>query len=553
MQASPARVIEYFNGEKQNLIPLFQRSYTWEKKDWQALWEDLMVQYESPDNSTHFMGAVVSLPAKSVPVGVSKYLIIDGQQRLSTISILLCALRDSLDETSASRVQEVYLTNRYRAPEDLLKLVPTQSDRNSYRALVIERDTSTFTGRIVEAYKFFLNMIVCATDTNDQHLSCERLLTTIEHNLQVVMINLDEADDPYLIFESLNAKGEPLTQADLVRNYVLMRFRHSISAGGEQEKIYTKYWLPLEQMLGANLSEFLRHEAMKAGENVKEGGIYTAVKATLKDEASVGVEELLVVMRDAGRHYQKLVEPAQETEPSIRKRLTALRDLKIKVSYPLILRFFESHQKEVLSTPDLESCLGLVESLSIRRAVCGVPTNGLNKMFLQWCKNYPDDNQLDWFMNTLSGGAGGSRFPTDAEFSEQLESQSQYGKASTSFILRQIELSFQHLEPVLLDGLTIEHVMPQTLTNDWKVMLGSEWQKIHDRYVHTIGNLTLTGYNPELGNLSLRDKKAIFATAHVELSRFILEQSTWTEVEICARAKALSARAITIWKSSNAA
>lgn len=161
MEASPARVIQYFNGEKQNLIPLFQRPYTWADNNWQTLWDDLMVQYEEGETGTHFMGAIVSVPARSTPVGVSKYLIIDGQQRLTTVSILLCALRDGLDSNSASRIQEVYLTNRFRDLEDTLKFVPTQADRDVYRAMVLDRQIpeNNKDVRMAAAYHFFKNQV----------------------------------------------------------------------------------------------------------------------------------------------------------------------------------------------------------------------------------------------------------------------------------------------------------------------------------------------------------------------------------------------------------
>lgn len=547
MQASPAKVIEYFNGEKQNLIPLFQRRYTWAKKDWQALWEDLMVQYELDDSSTHFMGAVVSLPARSVPVGVSKYLIIDGQQRLSTVSILLCALRDSLDATSASRIQEVYLTNRYRSPEDLLKLVPTQADRDSYRALVIDREIGNNSGPMIDAYLYFRNAITSTVDSDYAAISSEKLLSTIEHNLQIVMINLDEVDDPYLIFESLNAKGEPLTQADLVRNYVLMRFRHSISSGGEQERIYGHYWRPLEEMLGSSMTDFLRHDAMKGGENVREGNIYTATKSVFREKEPNEVEVVVRAMRSSGEIYQRIVFPHTEPDPLIRERLENLSELKIRVSYPLLLRFFESHVAGQLTHHDLITCLGLVEALSVRRSICGVPTNGLNKLFLQWCKNYPAEGHLDWFRRSLAAGSGGSRFPTDSEFEEQFSTQPQYGRGATSFILRQMEKSFGHHEPIELTGPTIEHVMPQTLTEQWIEMLGSGWQSVHDSLLHTVGNLTLTGYNSELGNLSFPEKKELLRETHVELSRAILDQVKWTETEIKSRSASLAGRALGVW------
>jgi uncharacterized protein with ParB-like and HNH nuclease domain len=222
MEASPARVIQYFNGEKQNLIPLFQRPYTWTDGHWQALWDDLMVQYEVGDAGTHFMGAIVSVPARSVPVGVSKYLIIDGQQRLTTISILLCVLRDCLDSNSASRIQEVYLTNRFRDPEDTLKFVPTQADRDVYRAIALDRQVPSNNKdvRMAAAYHFFKNKLSKDSDFNDQPIDPTKVLITLEQCLQVVMINLGDDDDPYLIFESLNFKGEPREHPTFVKTGV---------------------------------------------------------------------------------------------------------------------------------------------------------------------------------------------------------------------------------------------------------------------------------------------------------------------------------------------
>nr|MBA3924691.1 DUF262 domain-containing protein [Nostocaceae cyanobacterium] len=170
MEAAPTKVIQYFNGEKQNLIPLFQRPYTWTKSNWQTLWDDLMVQYDEVDDTkTHFMGAIVSVPSRSVPVGVSKYLIIDGQQRLTTVSLLLCALRDCLDSNSASRIQEVYLTNRFRNEEDTLKFVPTQADRDVYRTIALERQVPANNKDVgmVAAYYFFKNKLLKGTDLND--------------------------------------------------------------------------------------------------------------------------------------------------------------------------------------------------------------------------------------------------------------------------------------------------------------------------------------------------------------------------------------------------
>ncbi|HEY4040660.1 MAG TPA: DUF262 domain-containing protein, partial [Rhodopila sp.] len=387
MEASPAQVIQYFNGEKQNLIPLFQRPYSWRLPNWKTLWDDVLVQYDADDKSAHFMGTIVSVPARSVPVGVSKFLIIDGQQRLTTVSILLAALRDTLDENSSARIQEVYLTNRFRDPEDTLKFVPTQIDRDRYRSIILDRYVPDDQSLMSEGYAYFKNQLLKGLDPNGDPIDRAKVLTTVERALQVVMINLGDDDDPYLIFESLNFKGEPLTQADLVRNYILMRFRHSMSAGGEQERIYTMYWAPTEQRLGENITEFLRHYAMKGGDNVYQRGIYAATKLLLKGMGEpAGVEAELVRMSSFSAMYASILDPSLEQTPSIRKRLVNLKSLDVGTSYPLLLRLFEGRRAGEISVDDLENCLGLIESFVVRRAVSVVPTNALNKLFLQWAR-----------------------------------------------------------------------------------------------------------------------------------------------------------------------
>ena len=366
MEASPAKVIQYINGEKQNLIPLFQRPYTWKEDNWRTLWDDVMVQYDLGDTSTHFMGAIVSVPARSVPVGVSKYLIIDGQQRLTTVSLLLCALRDCLDANSAARIQEVYLTNKFRDPDDTPKFLPTQADRAVYKAIATNHVIPDQDGLIVQAYRYFRDRLLSGSDPNGDPVSPAKVLTTLEHALQVVMINLGEADDPYLIFESLNVKGEPLNQADLVRNYVLMRFRHSISAGGEQERVYLHYWRPMEDLLANNLPEFLRHYAMKQGDNIKQGGIYAATKAHLKDMDSSEVEAEIKRMGIFASLYAKLLTPALERDANVRLRLEHVKELEVTTSYPLLLRLFDAREQQLLSSDDLDICLGLVESFVVQ-------------------------------------------------------------------------------------------------------------------------------------------------------------------------------------------
>lgn len=562
MEAAPTKVIQYFNGEKQNLIPLFQRPYTWEKTHWQTFWNDLIAQYELGDEGNHFMGAIVSVPVRSIPVGVSKFLIIDGQQRLTTISLLLCALRDTLERDKKSqsdidsvlRIQNVYLTNPHCSEkDDTFKFLPTQVDRTEY-SLIINRlpPKKGSGGQVAKAYHFFMDNLK-GVDSEEIQISAGKMLTTLVQCLQVVMINLDGKDDPYLIFESLNAKGEPLTQADLVRNYVLMRFKHSISSGGEQERVYSNYWKPLELALGSNLSEFLRHYIMKQGDDVTKTGIYIAIKNKLDlKKLTDEVESEIDTMQRFGDFYASFISPEKETKPSIRARLENIKEIRLTTSYPLMLCLFGAYETNVINEVELEKCLGLIETYAIRRSVCGVPNNALNRLFVQLAKGFhiADDKEkgyFQWLANQLSSLNANRRLPKDDEFADSFFREAQYGRDNTPFILHCFEKSFGHKEKVDTSSVTIEHIMPQTLSAEWQAQLGDCYEKIHSQFLHTFGNLSLTGYNGEMSNRPFPDKKTLLQDTHIELNRWVIEQDTWGANEIELRANSLLERANKLW------
>lgn len=556
MQASPARILDYFEGRKQNLIPLFQRPYSWQKQNWQTLWDDLTTQYNTPGAAGgHFLGAIVSMPVQSVPVGVSKFLIIDGQQRLTTISVLLCALRDGLNESQSGLVQESYLINKFAPPEDMPKFLPTQVDRECYCDLVVKKSAANKESTIYHAYEFFRRQIVEDTDADGNQLDAERILNVLQQQLQVVMINLGDTDDPYLIFESLNFKGEPLSQADLVRNYLLMRFRHSTEAGGEQDRVYQTYWRPMEISL-ASLSEnamadFLRHYAMKSGDNIKVGGIYAATKARLKGLSTPAEVEIEVeAMRKHSVYYASFLSPKNEPDHFVQSKLANIVELEIGTSYPLLLRLFDLRENGALDSEGLADCLHLIESFVVRRSVCNVPTNALNKIFLEITTRIPVDNVANWLHRELSKGSGGRRFPSDGEFSEQIRKGSAYGRPSTRYVLCALELDYGHKERVDLGSTTIEHILPQKLTDEWRAELGAqepEATAIHERCLNTFGNLTLTAYNAELGNASFSEKKIKLANTHIELTRRILAVEQWNTQAIAARAEEIATQAIRLW------
>jgi uncharacterized protein with ParB-like and HNH nuclease domain len=560
MEANPVRILQYFDGEKQSVIPLFQRPYTWEKKNWQTLWDDILNHYgESNKGSPHFMSAVVSIPAKSVPVGVTKHLIIDGQQRLTTIAILLCALRDTLDDKNKARVQD-FLVNRHHEGLDHLKLLPTQGDRSVYYNLVKGDVNLELTHKIMDGYIWFLDALK-GNDKDGEPINAQQILETVTQCLQVVMINLGEADDPYQIFESLNYKGEPLTQADLVRNFVLMRFNHSLGAEGEQERVYKKYWLPLETQLAEtdqqHLLEFLRHYASRNGENVLKPKVYATIKRNFEKLLPDAAENELKCMFEHGALYGRFIWSKNEPNDLVRAQIDSLNRNEISVSYPLLLRLFESYNQSKLCPADMAKCLGIVESYIVRRAVLELSRSSLNKVFIAMAGNYPNEGGvLSWLQAELSKRVRTERWPDDIEFEKAICFGQLYNTKGAKLVLGGVERFLEDKEQIDIDKptITIEHVMPQQLTNEWEAMLGEAHEEIHREYLHTIGNLTLTGYNSELSNLSFAKKRDILIDkSGMALNRWIANQQVWNKETILERARYIAKIAMKIWTGPNVA
>jgi len=387
MEANPVRIIQYFDGEKQSLIPLFQREYTWIKKNWQSLWDDVLTHYSLGPDSSHFMGALVSIPARTVPVGVTKHLIIDGQQRLTTIAVLLCALRDVLEGRPQDRVQDFLVNRHCEGTADYLKLLPTQSDREAYFRMVVDKEVDP-NHLLGQAYSFFKDVLM-GFDDDGNMIDPALVLDTVARCLQVVMINLGEADDPYLIFESLNYKGVPLTQADLVRNYVLMKYKHALGAGGEQERIYRQYWQPLERAAGEDLSEFLRYYGSMNGQNVKKPQVYATIKASVAGVTAELMEAKLSHMRDIASQYQKLIDPGIEADSNVRSRLRSLVDIEVSVCYPLMMQMLFSYSQNKLKPAQLCECIDMIASFVVRRAACEIIRGPMNKLFIRFAGKYP--------------------------------------------------------------------------------------------------------------------------------------------------------------------
>jgi len=548
MEATPTQIINYFSGFKQNLVPLFQRPYTWGERQWRTLWEDIIAFYGrdgSDPKSTHFMGAVVTMPARSVPVGVSKFLVIDGQQRLTTIATLLCAIRDELnasDQIPKRRIQNHYLTNDGFEGLDFFKLLPTQGDRVAYSPLIECADGEIADSQFKKSYDFYRRRLKDRDDDGNP-LDGKRVLEIIETRLMVVMINLSDSDDPYLIFESLNFKGSPLEQADLVRNYFLMRF--SVT---DQQGVYDGLWLPMQNRLGPSLTEFMRHFLGSEGEEVRKGDVYAAIKRLVADSDAPSVRLLMSRMAQMSTFYSRIATVAPEPNDALGRFFVRFRRLDFGTAYPLLLSLYEDYVDGQFGAEEFIASLRVLDSYIVRRMVVGVPSNSLSGIFISLCKTKPvTESPSGWLSSALGRESKNRRWPTDTEFSERWLRAPIYGSRACQVILECIEEQFGHHESVTFNEATVEHVLPQTLSPEWEQALGESAATVQSEWLHTVGNLTLTGYNPALGNKEYAEKRTIFALSHFELNRFFGSREVWGASQIQERAGSLFETALQLW------
>jgi hypothetical protein len=354
---------------------------------------------------------------------------------------------------------------------------------------------------------------------------------------------LDKDDNPYLIFESLNAKGEPLTQADLIRNYFFMRIH--VNA---QEKVHTEHWKPMQERLGPDLTEYIRHFLMRDGRNVKQSEIYYTLKEAVEEGPEDQIIGYLQEVTTFSKYYARLLDPGEEKSTKISGRMTRLNRFEATTAYPFLLNVYRDYETGELSEDDFASVLDVLETFLIRRFVCGVPTHGLNRIFTSL---YAQARKVGPLLEGVKHVLKDKAFPRDKDFRERLVTCRLYGGGDrlpkAKLILERMESSFRHKEGIDPSLLTIEHVMPQTPSDWWKQELGDDWEVTHEQWLDTIGNLTLTGYNPELSNSDFPAKKAILRKSHVELNRYFDPVETWDEQAIAKRGEELADRAVRVW------
>lgn len=454
---------------------------------------------------------------------------------------------EEIDKNSELKdsILEQYLTNKYAESSlDKSKIMPTQADREVL-STIINKPTMIVDceHKIAKAYDFFQKKLSSEIKDIEQ---LKKLKNALLNRFSIVDICLDKDDDPYLIFESLNAKGEPLTQADLIRNYLFMK----ISAENQQE-IYDNTWLPMQQKLNNYAVDFLRHYLARGGAIPNFNKVYSSVKAyaeaNLKDE-----KQIIDYAKDIAKfseYYYRFLNPDQEPNEVIRGYLISLNYLEVTISYPLLLNLYFDYVNERISEDDFISFLAVLESYIVRRAVCGVPTNFLNKYFPTVYQNLDKSNIIDSFKQLLGKETESGRMPDDLEFEEHLRQKEFYGTKIIWYVLTALEM-YDNKETVNFEGLQVEHIMPQTLNEKWMNALGKDWELTHKKYLHSLGNLTLTGYNPEYSNklfIEKRDMPKGFRESGLRLNRDLASLNQWTEEEIIRRAERLAKIALTIW------
>lgn len=541
MQAGETKLQPMLEGTKQYLVPLFQRAYSWDVKEWKLFWSDLIDLCEVADPRPHFIGSIVTMPTASVPEGVSKYLLIDGQQRLTTIFILLALLRDLAKVGNhanlADEINNTLLVNPYKVDHDRFKLQPTQADRASFRSIIDSQPQPEQPSQVFAAYKFF------EREMRKKPLNIERLKVVVSKSLSAVSIVLDINDNPHLVFEGLNAKGRPLTQADLIRNYFVMRIH--VDA---QEDVYKKHWQPMQESLGDSLTEFIRHYLiMELGDTVNVNDVYFVLKDQITPDNAI---DYLKTLARHATYYERLLFPKREPDGAIGAALLRVRKLEVGVSFPFLLRCYEQYKVETISSQELVDILKVLENFMVRRFVCNVPTYGLNKVFpplygqIQKTKPTTLCNGLKVVLQTKN-------YPKDHDFASKLQDAKLYGPGDritkTKLILEALESSYEHKEQVPYDNLTIEHVMPQSLTDEWKRQLGDDWEMVYELYLHILGNLTLTAYNSELSNEPFAIKRKRLSESHIELNKSFTVIDTWTRQAIQERSKTLTTIALMVW------
>lgn len=559
MKAVDSHLLTLLKASNQFIVPIYQRLYSWQEAECEQLWQDVLRAGSTPSLGSHFTGSIVYVAkSEATLTSAEPNLIIDGQQRVTTVTLLLAALasrlealpedqREPWDGFSPKKIRNRYLRNEDEDGERHFKLLLSQSDRDALISVIrgVEIASGSVT-RVMDNFAFFVRKL--ADPALDLSLICRGL-----DKLVVVDVKLERGvDNPQLVFEAMNSTGKKLSQADLIRNYVLMDLPPKA-----QDDIYRSYWRPMElEFEGAGESqfdEFVRHYlTIKTGEIPRLDDIYDAFKdhASSMLSADESVESLVIELRQYARRYCAMA-LGREADPSLQRAFKDLDQIKADVVYPFLLEVYTDYELGTLSREGLRQILDLVISYIFRRAVCRIPTNSLNKTFAGLASTVRKDRYLESIVANFLTLKSYRRFPSDSEFLAALQANDLYNFRRRSYFFRMLE-NHGRKEYVTVEDYTIEHIMPQneSLSAEWRSALGEDWEAVQATYLHTLGNLTLTGYNSEYSDhpfAKKRDMEGGFRNSPLRLNQGLGQLEAWDADEIRKRGARIASEALAIW------
>ena len=559
MKAVDAHLLTLLKASSQFIVPIYQRLYSWQEPECAQLWTDIVRAGSDRRLGSHFTGSIVYVAREQATnTSAEPDLIIDGQQRITTVTLILAALVDRLsqlpqdeqepyDGFSPRKIRNRYLINDDEDGDRQYKLILSQSDRDALIAILQGvKPANGLITRVIDNYAYFRERF--ADPSLDMVDVCRGL-----DKLIVVDVKLERGvDNPQLVFEAMNSTGRKLSQADLIRNYVLMDL-----PAKQQNKIYTAHWRPMElEFVAASDSkfdEFVRHYlTIKTGDIPRLDDIYEAFKdyAATYTQAEEPIESLVVDLREYAHRFCAMA-LGKERDPKLKPVFKDLDQIRADVVYPFLLEAYTDYELGTINRDDLHDIVQMVTSYVFRRAVCRIPTNSLNKTFAGFTSAVRKDRYVDSVKAHFLSMRSYRAFPTDEEFRSSLTSTDLYNFRRRSYLFRQLE-NHGRKERVDVEQYTIEHILPQneSLSRQWREALGADWQALQRRYLHTLGNLTLTGYNSEYSDhpfTTKRDMTGGFRDSPLRLNAGLGQLDSWTVGQIEKRGERLALDAIDIW------
>lgn len=564
LQAGETTLNKLLNTSRQFIVPIFQRNYSWQKSQYEQLWFDILRASKFKEKQNHFIGSIVYIDMGTPAGRPQQLLLIDGQQRLTTISILLCAIKDYVQKfnletklINLAKIKNQFLYNSDEIDEDKYKLLLNVQDKETYIKLI---DNTIFTvnkpaTNIIKCYEFFYEHI---EDFIKQDGQIDEIYAGI-FKLSLVSISLDkDSDNPQMIFESMNSTGKDLSQTDLLRNYLLMDLTPE-----KQTRLYKTYWKPMEELFGEDIykndvnkfdyfiRDFLTLKS-DTGYICKINNVYENFKRYYLDNNC----EKFAVLKDLFTYakYYACIDLLQENDNELKLYWQEFKKLDNHVVYPFLLKLYDDYSRQILIKEDFKKILQVVISYLWRRAICEIPTNSLSKTFATLYQAVDKEDYVNSIIKAFVFKSIYKRFPSDYEVREKLQTKDIYHFRLRKYLLEALE-NYYHKEPIDLNtaNYTIEHIMPQNIEHNllWQQMLGEDWQEVHSLYLHTLGNLTITGYNAEMSNKSFWEKvngESGFKHSHLKLNESIAQCDVWNKKAIQRRTNILTDIILKIWK-----